>query len=283
MEHVIDVSGHGSVGRLFERCFPREVPVAPGVSDGAKEITTTSMPRAAHNQPCTSKYRNPSGHYSVHGATAFANFTAPATQHAVASPMLGDLRESSSQSAAERHEEPHCYICLSTEGPLLVGVCACRWMAVHTACLRKQYHATKSHACRVCLKEMVQLEPDLWSDFPSSCTLSALGAACEMLAGLAVLGWWMLLLVQQQANLGSIFPASIGGGAMLQHGWITLSTLMRIRPGKLRCLFTDNRIARGAGGVAVLFTAIMLGGLLYGAALNGNVNGIAESSSRGRG
>ena len=104
-----------------------------------------------------------------------------------------------------------------------------------------------------------------------------------MLAGLAVLGWWMLLLVQQQANLGSIFPASIGGGAMLQHGWITLSTLMRIRPGKLRCLFTDNRIARGAGGVAVLFTAIMLGGLLYGAALNGNVNGIAESSSRGRG
>ena len=136
MEHVIDVSGHGSVGRLFERCFPREVPVAPGVSDGAKEITTTSMPRAAHNQPCTSKYRNPSGHYSVHGATAFANFTAPATQHAVASPMLGDLRESSSQSAAERHEEPHCYICLSTEGPLLVGVCACRWMAVHTACLR---------------------------------------------------------------------------------------------------------------------------------------------------
>ena len=301
MEHVIDVRVLDA-RRVFERCFPSEVPVAPTaqtrITEDVNALTTTSTPRANLDQPSTSSaedgnalrttstpranlsvYRNPSGHYTVHGATAFAKLTTPAATCAVTSPVLGELRESSSLPAApESHEAPHCYICLSAEGPLLVGVCSCRWMAVHTACLRKQYNASKDRTCRVCLKEMVQLEPHLWSDFPSSCAFSALGAACEMLAGLAVLAW-MMVLEQQH---GHWVPACVSGGVMVQHGWITLSTLMRICPGKLRCLFgTADRITCGGGAIVALFVLTMLVGLFIGATLDGDSASNSTAGAKG--
>lgn len=42
----------------------------------------------------------------------------------------------------------HCYICLGTEGEMLVNVCACKWSRVHVHCLESLQKVNDK--CGVC-------------------------------------------------------------------------------------------------------------------------------------
>ena len=51
---------------------------------------------------------------------------------------------------SEGSMEPVCYVCLASEGEMLVNVCACRWSRVHIACLERMQKASKDGLCGVC-------------------------------------------------------------------------------------------------------------------------------------
>ena len=42
-----------------------------------------------------------------------------------------------------------CYVCLSSEGALLMNVCDCRWARIHPECLGKLLKEQKSSECKV--------------------------------------------------------------------------------------------------------------------------------------
>ena len=58
--------------------------------------------------------------------------------------------------APEAPEEPTCcFVCLETEGPMLVNTCACRWLHVHPKCLDRVLENNCSGTCSVCKSTIV--------------------------------------------------------------------------------------------------------------------------------
>ena len=66
------------------------------------------------------------------------------------------------RDTSEASEDYACYICLDESGPMLVNVCACRSMRVHSHCLMElvrrdviaQTHASHKPRCSVCREEL---------------------------------------------------------------------------------------------------------------------------------
>jgi len=100
---------------------------------------------------------------------------APTTEAAA---LLGD-KENQAQHSLLREKEPHsvqrpdegsdqhdvdaeddcCYICLSSDGPMLVNVCACRSMRAHRSCLEElACRSAGPPTCGVCRQEICMQE-----------------------------------------------------------------------------------------------------------------------------
>ena len=46
--------------------------------------------------------------------------------------------------------DAECFVCLSGEGKLLTGICACRTLAIHKACQQKLLRSKADAVCGVC-------------------------------------------------------------------------------------------------------------------------------------
>ena len=63
---------------------------------------------------------------------------------------------------SQEDEDPAtCYICLSSEGPMLVNVCACRSLRAHRCLLELTRRQTGPPVCGVCRQEICREELEL--------------------------------------------------------------------------------------------------------------------------
>ena len=97
---------------------------------------------------------------------------------------------------ASEEEATTCFICLESEGRMLVNVCDCKWSRVHQRCLAIYVEATfktpEEAKCRVCKKSIQvdappSLAAEMWGHLP--CMMVGL-----LVASVAVVGFNVALI-----------------------------------------------------------------------------------------
>ena len=163
--------------------------------------------------------------HSIHGACNFAivHRSPPVRdQSAIVKPP----RPTASGSSDGPCEEPACYICLGTEGPMLVNVCACRWSRVHEACLVKLLK--QSNTCGVC-KQQLLLEPRallstselLCRAHPCCVRVHALSSLFVALLAMLLLAWSLGVVGESRTTMPCVFILghAIYGFLCLRCSW----------------------------------------------------------------
>ena len=216
---------------------------------------TLLQPHAEGNPSSTRwVFKNPHGNFTVHGGTNFCVGRTAAADDSFqkstmarkwrlkgASAEVYPLASSSTLSdrvaataMGEAEGARTCYICLSADGPFLVGLCACTWMSVHPACIRKQiaYDPSQSTTCGVC-HETLRVEPptsDLWLRHPYTALGSTLGTIALLALGFVSIAASLALLMSPESRRFAA-PVGLAGSAVLLHSWNTMILLLRARPG----------------------------------------------------
>lgn len=140
---------------------------------------------------------------------------------------MGRVDAADDDAASERPEV--CYVCLESDGVMLVNVCACRWSRIHASCLDRLIEHDPSAVCRCCTQPFAHDKPRaapagtavarLWTERPIVMRLATAAAAAEFVIG-AVLFLCGVLL----RGTSAISPLAVGlmGGLVCFHGVSTL-------------------------------------------------------------
>ena len=121
--------------------------------------------------------------------------------------MSGSKASSEVQSSVPDEEnQQSCYVCMESEGHMLINVCACRWAVIHPACLGKLLK-TQGASCRVCkvqfshtvetaleheralLIEQQGVGTTIWSKRPREASVHLLLALLTAITGVALMAW----------------------------------------------------------------------------------------------
>lgn len=194
--------------------------------DGEFKIYPSTAPKAT---------RAISHGHTIHGAMAFAKLYPYCDEKLdvtnVEAGYEGRRRQVKTdvEIAASEAGEVSCFVCLSSEGPMLVNVCQCRWVRVHTACLDKlMQHDTTCRVCTTPFRHQPQENP-FWSTFPTTAASSFLSSTITMISGVYILGW---VALGPRDGVGSavIFVWALIGPMLIWQGACTALILLELHP-----------------------------------------------------
>jgi hypothetical protein len=127
-----------------------------------------------------------------------------------------------------------CYVCLESEGAMLMNVCDCRWSRIHPACLEKLVEHDRAAACKCCTKRFTlpsgftppkPLFEQLWAVHPRSMKALVWGSVAEVCVGFAMFLYGALLQTSHTQNsLGVAGCSALGSAAgfVIVHGVFAL-------------------------------------------------------------
>ena len=216
---------------------------------------------------------------TVHGASNFAaRYARVAAQHnkrgaCIAEAQQAWRQQASTSVAAEPTLAPDteptlgpdgeevCYICLSSEGCMLVNVCKCRWARVHQACLSAMVKHNECRACTVCksplqypacgVLESTDLLELMYRAYPCAMLAHALFSLLIALAALCTIVWSTLYV--EESRTTTVLCALVLGYTM-----INTIVILHHTPLNQQWLVTPLRVhaSRACGALLGLLTRL---------------------------
>jgi hypothetical protein len=128
-------------------------------------------------------------------------------------------------------EQQTCFVCLESEGVMLVNTCACKWSKIHPTCLDRLL-ATGRRDCSVCRfpiahKPMRTLVEQLWEHHFVACSMHVVASICMAAGGFYVFAVALLIHSHPARVAGIVFGiaavlyACTNLHALLNEGWPT--------------------------------------------------------------